>query len=61
MCYVCTRQDFCYLTGTPLEQYAIYKKQWQLINQQRFVRNKSKQSSLANTERQSIGYRTNTV
>jgi hypothetical protein len=29
-------QDFCYLTGTPLEQYAIYKQQWQQSNRERF-------------------------
>ena len=29
-------QDFCYLTGTPPEQFAIYKQQWQQSNRDRF-------------------------
>lgn len=32
---LCT-QDFCELTDAPLEQYAIYKKQWQEANGKRF-------------------------
>ncbi|CAL8468517.1 g8057 [Coccomyxa elongata] len=29
-------EDFCMLTGAPVEQYAIYKKQWQEANGRRF-------------------------
>ena len=44
-------QDFCYLTGIPYEQFAIYKKEWQLNNQQRFIRKKSEHTPLADKER----------
>lgn len=29
-------QDFCYVTGTPPEQFALYKQQWQQSNRDRF-------------------------